>query len=66
MKYFLLCWHCGHPHDANRYKVNEHNVKCDECSGPVVTNSGKVQIARVEDLPKLFDELRYRNQKIGQ
>jgi hypothetical protein len=66
MKYFLLCWSCKHPHDAARYKVDEHNVKCDECSGQVVTNSGKVQIARVEDLSKLFDELGYRNQKISQ
>jgi hypothetical protein len=66
MKYFLLCWSCKHPHDAARYKADEHNVKCDECSGQVVTNSGKVQIARVEDLSKLFKEIGYRNQKISQ
>ncbi len=58
---YLVCWNhnCRKTYPADQFKPDDRNIKCKECGGTVISNSGKVTLTQNEYHPKTINPKHY-------
>lgn len=52
MKVFAYCWTCNKKYDVSRWSGKKYGVKCTDCSGYVISPSGKIKFRIIGDYTK--------------